>query len=88
VKSISFHTALTTIALRTARGSTDRTEAIETITTRDSPAATRPAICVRPRASQQAAVLDKLPATPIPPNSPEATLAVPEANSSWSDSIR
>jgi hypothetical protein len=51
-------------------------------------AAARLATCVRPRASLTAAVLDRLPATPSPPNSPHATLATPEASSSWSASIR
>ena len=85
---MSFQTALTTIALSTALGRPDRTGAIATMTTRASPAATSPAIWVRPRASLTAAVLDRLPATPMPPSSPEPMLATPEATSSWSESMR
>jgi hypothetical protein len=87
-KSISFQTALTTIALNTALGRLDSAGAIATITTSDSTAATIPVIWLRLRASLAAAVLDKLPATPRPPNRPQATLATPEASSSWSASTR
>ena len=86
--SMSFQTALTTIALSTAFGSSERVGAIAAMTTRASAAAARPATWVRPLASLTAAVLERLPATPMPPNSPEATLATPVARSSWSESIR
>ncbi len=85
---MSFQTALTTMALRTALGSPESTGAMATMTTRASTAAVSPAICVRPRASLTAAVLDRLPATPMPPNKPEPRLAAPEASSSWSASTR
>ncbi len=76
------------MALSTALGRSDSTGAIATITTSDRAAATTPATWLRLRASLAAAVLDRLPATPRPPNSPEARLATPEASSSWSASTR
>jgi hypothetical protein len=85
---MSFQTALTTIALSTAFGSSERAGAIRAMTTTASAAAVRPAIWVRPCAPLTASVLDRLPATPMPPNSPEARLATPVARSSWSASIR
>jgi hypothetical protein len=85
---MSLQTALTTMALRTALGSPESAGAMARIATRDSTAAVMPAICVRQRASLTAAVLDKLPATPMPPNNPEPRLATPKASSSWSASTR
>ena len=51
-------------------------------------AVTRPAIWLRPPDRSTAAVFDRLPATPKPPNSPEPRLPAPTASSSWLASIR
>ena len=65
--SMSFQTALTTMALRTALGSPESAGAMARMTTRDSTTAVMPAIRVRQRALQTAAVLDRLAATPMRP---------------------
>ena len=86
--SRSPHTALITIALRTAFGKMDSAGATKMIATIAMAAAERPLICDVPPARYTAAVLDRLPATPRPPNRPEPILAPPAAMSSWSVSSR
>jgi hypothetical protein len=76
------------MALRTAFGRMDSTGATRRIATIAMPAAERPPTCDVPPARSTAAVLDRLPATPRPPNRPEPILALPAAMSSWSVSSR
>ena len=70
-----------TIADSTARGRPATLPANATSMT-TTPAATSPVSCVLAPAFSTAAVLDRLPATPIPPNRPDAAFATPDATSS------
>ena len=58
------------------------------VTATDNTAAVSPTTCVLPPARSEAAVLERLPATPRPPTRPDAMLAAPAASSSWSASTR
>ena len=85
---MSPQTAWTTMAESTARGSgaIDSTNATSTTTTMRAVA--RPTTWELPPARATAAVFDRLPATPRPPESPAPTLAAPDATSSWFESTR
>ncbi len=86
--SIRPHTAWMTIAESTALGSAESNGAKKAIVSTASSAVVSPATWLRPPARLDAAVLDRLPATPKPPNSPELRFAAPKASSSWLASMR
>ena len=88
VTSMRPQTAPTTIAASTARGRSVKNQVNATITTTTRPADVMPVTWLRPPACAAAAVFDRLPATPRPPDSPAAMLAAPMPTSSRSVSTR
>ena len=79
---MSPHTAWITMADRMARGSGASVSTRNANATSTTRAAKTPVICVWPPERREAAVLDSEPATPIPPESPAARLAVPAPTNS------